>query len=299
MRGYGSPVSESSQPPAPCPACGHDQARLHWQRGAEQVWRCRRCGLMYRDPAHAELALSPEDRAERLGYAALAAAHDTRVVLEAPKIARLHTYAERLGVSLRGSRLLDVGAATGTLGVALQQGGWQVQYRGLEPDPAMRAHAPPDLDLLPVDLMAAELEPASADIVVLSDVLEHLPAPVEALERVRGWLRPGGMIYVEVPDESRLERRAALRRSMGMAGDLPTHPAHLSLFDRHTLAECLHRARFRSIDVYAVSIWTDPARIRLATPLPGPAARLAAGLFRATGLDRSLGQGALSAYARA
>lgn len=254
---------------------------------------------MYRDPALVELSLDPGQRAELLGYRVLAEAHDTRVDLEQPKLDRLDAYARRLGLQLRGSRLLDIGAATGSLGVALDRAGWQVDYTGLEPDPAMRAHAPPGLELLPVAVDRAELAPHSFDIAVLSDVLEHLPSPVDSLKRVRSWLRPGGMVYVEVPDESRLDRRARLRRLLGMGGDLPTHPAHLSLFDRHTLAECLHRARFRAIDVYAVSIWTDPARVRLATPLPAPLARAAADLVRWTALDRSLGQGALAAHARA
>lgn len=252
---------------------------------------------MYRDPARHELTLSAQQRADTLGYADLAAAHDTRVLLEAAKVDRIATYFQRLGGDLRGSRLLDVGAATGTLGVALAD--WDVAYTGLEPDPAMRAHAPAGLDLRPTSLADADLPEQGFDVVVLSDVLEHMPEPVDALARVKAALRPGGMVYVEVPDESELHRRAALRRRLGLYGGLPTHPAHVCLFDRHTVAEALHRARFRGIDVYAVSIWSDPRRLGLVLPLPGPATRLLAGAIKLSNLDRALGQGALAAYGRA
>lgn len=281
-----------------CPACRHGVASVPWQQGSERVWRCARCGLMYRDPANQELGRSADERATLLGYGDFVTHHADRVALEAGKIDRLRRYGQRLGVSLEGARLLDVGAATGTLGLALAEAGWKGQYTGLEPDPALRQAAPPGLDLRPTSLEEAELPDAFFDMVVLSDVLEHLASPVEALQRVRGWLRPGGMVYVEVPDESDLPRRAALRRRLGLYRGLPTHPAHLSLFDRHSLAESLHRARFRGIDVYAASIWGDPRRLRLVVPMPAGLARLAAGLIRLTDLDRALGQGALTAYGR-
>lgn len=283
----------------PCLLCGQPGSEVHWRDGDEVVWRCRRCGLVHRDPRHQELSRTPQERADVLGYAAFVHHHPARVAMEAPKISRLDRYGQRLGVALRGARLLDVGAATGTLALALARSGWQVRYTGLEPDPALRAAAPPDLDLRPFALEQADLPAHSFDIVVLSDVLEHLDAPVSALERVRGWLRPGGMLYVEVPDEQDLPRRARLRRALGLYGGLPTHPAHLSLFDRHSLAACLHQARFRGIDVYAASTWGDAGRLRLVLPLPVPVAAAAAAVIRVTALDRALGQGALTAYAKA
>lgn len=44
-----------------------------------------------------------------------------------------------------------------------------------------------------------DVAPASLDVVTLFHVLEHLPDPVGVLQQVRGLLKPGGRLVVEVP----------------------------------------------------------------------------------------------------
>jgi 2-polyprenyl-3-methyl-5-hydroxy-6-metoxy-1,4-benzoquinol methylase len=38
------------------------------------------------------------------------------------------------------------------------------------------------------------------DIITLNKVLEHVPDPIAMLRRTLDWLKPGGFVYVEVPD---------------------------------------------------------------------------------------------------
>ncbi|MBM3335830.1 methyltransferase domain-containing protein [Candidatus Sumerlaeota bacterium] len=45
------------------------------------------------------------------------------------------------------------------------------------------------------------------DRVILMDILEHSPDPGEILARVRQWLAPGGLIYVQIPIYESLHRR--------------------------------------------------------------------------------------------
>lgn len=47
--------------------------------------------------------------------------------------------------------------------------------------------------------LALPFREASADGVMLTEVLEHLPEPADALEEARRILRPGGLLYVTVP----------------------------------------------------------------------------------------------------
>lgn len=52
-------------------------------------------------------------------------------------------------------------------------------------------------------LEECEFDGPSFDLIRLSHVLEHMRDPVTALRQLAGWLRPGGVIYIEVPDIER------------------------------------------------------------------------------------------------
>jgi len=59
----------------------------------------------------------------------------------------------------------------------------------------------------------ADLEPAY-DAIFLVHTLEHLDDPVAALARIRGWLRPGGRLFVVVPNADAASRQIAV--NMGL-----------------------------------------------------------------------------------
>jgi SAM-dependent methyltransferase len=56
------------------------------------------------------------------------------------------------------------------------------------------------------------LGPSSVDAIVLLHVLEHLHDPLAALQRVAGWLRPGGMVLAGTPCTPEFARAAWERR---------------------------------------------------------------------------------------
>ena len=92
-------------------------------------------------------------------------------------------------------RVLDVGCGAGTLARRLTTVVPQVD--GVERSPAMLAEArrlaPDNLTLHPADAMDVDLPPGGYDAVVSSSVLHHLSLE-EALPRMAGWLRPGGVL---------------------------------------------------------------------------------------------------------
>ena len=58
-----------------------------------------------------------------------------------------------------------------------------------------------DLDRTIVgDLRTAEFPPGSFDVVYSSFVLEHVRGAEQVLERFLGWLAPGGLLVIKVPD---------------------------------------------------------------------------------------------------
>lgn len=84
---------------------------------------------------------------------------------------------------------------------------------GWDVSPTSVAHTRHALDVLaverPVALTLQNLFEADAradgrrfDAIVMSEILEHLEAPVPALRKAAEWLRPGGTIWVNVPANS-------------------------------------------------------------------------------------------------
>jgi SAM-dependent methyltransferase len=80
---------------------------------------------------------------------------------------------------------------------------------------AARAHAPPRVELLACDLMTQELQAESFDAIWSANTINHFTDPLAAVQRLAGWLRPGGRLAVGqsgfLPEmlfawDSRLER---------------------------------------------------------------------------------------------
>jgi ubiquinone/menaquinone biosynthesis C-methylase UbiE len=101
------------------------------------------------------------------------------------------------------SRIVDVGAGTGTLAIALVAAAPRASVVGVEPDPAILAIARTKdgadaVDWKPGLAGSLPLEDGSCDRVVMSLVLHHLDAATKraALEEARRVLRDGGRIHI-------------------------------------------------------------------------------------------------------
>ncbi|MGH9365558.1 MAG: class I SAM-dependent methyltransferase [Thermoanaerobaculia bacterium] len=108
-----------------------------------------------------------------------------------------------------GLRLLDLGAAGGHLGRAVRE---RCAYlAGVEPDRSLSASARDGYDdWRAVDALHAGDWEAPFDVVVCADVLEHLARPEALLERIRGWLKTGGLLLASLPNIANVSIRLAL-----------------------------------------------------------------------------------------
>ena len=118
-----------------------------------------------------------------------------------------------------GALVLDAGAGRGRLVQALRRSGFDA--RGIEPSGRGAAESA-SLERRAID----DHEDSGLDAVVLWHVLEHLEDPAAALERVRGWLRPGGLVLVAVPNAASLQAR--IGREGWLHWDAPRHRLHLT-----------------------------------------------------------------------
>ncbi|HWC12054.1 MAG TPA: methyltransferase domain-containing protein [Acidimicrobiales bacterium] len=149
--------------------------------------------------------------------------------------------------------VLDIGCATGYLARALVGRGCVVS--GLERDPEAAAEAAPDLDKLVVgdvesDDLAELFGPASYDVVVFGDVLEHLRDPLAALRSARAVLAPRGYVVASIPNIAHGSVRLALLqgrfdyRPIGLLDE-----THLRFFTRKSMERLFHLAGMAPVDV--------------------------------------------------
>ena len=102
-----------------------------------------------------------------------------------------------------GMRVLDAGCGAGG-NSALMKGAGAGEVVGIELHPAAAQQARAVCDVvLEGDLGDLDLEAiggAPFDLVLAIDVLEHLDSPEEALRRLVGLLRPGGLLVACIPN---------------------------------------------------------------------------------------------------
>ncbi len=177
----------------------------HPLQGGYDVVSCARCGTGYADAA-VDQATYDRYYAERAKYAAdvatLAGAQDDE---PAWVRARFDAVAARVaGLVGADARVLDIGCSTGGLLAALRRRGFR-DVGGLDPS-AVCAAAALELHGVAVGVGSLHRLPAGIgtfDCVCLTGVLEHVWDIDGAMAAITGLVRPGGAVYVEVPDASR------------------------------------------------------------------------------------------------
>jgi SAM-dependent methyltransferase len=97
--------------------------------------------------------------------------------------------------------ILDVGCATGELLLKLRGEGFG-DLTGLDPshDCVQRARSLHGLSMIEGVLGSRREGQLLFGAVILSAVLEHIPDTTTFLEELKGWLAPGGLVVIEVPD---------------------------------------------------------------------------------------------------
>jgi 2-polyprenyl-3-methyl-5-hydroxy-6-metoxy-1,4-benzoquinol methylase len=181
-------------------------------------------------------------------------------------------HAKLLAAVGTGKRVLDVGCSSGYLAHPLSERGNTIVGIELDPEAARAAEQFCERVLVgDVETTELPLEPASFDVVLCGDVVEHLRDPVAALARLRVFLKPGGSVVLSTPNIANWAIRLSLlggRWRYTERGILDR--THTHLFTRATLAEALQQAGYEHV------------RIDFSVPVPGDS-DLLDGLGRAVG----------------
>jgi len=193
--------------PQSCPTCETAPAERLGRRGGQAhrggagveclIWRCGGCGLIYPDPMpHPVGGLAQHYAVDADEYFQQ---HDTAQKEQAA----LALLREAEGLTGKG-RLLDIGSGRGELLRAAAGNGWRAV--GVETSPTFAEHAArhSGAEVRRESLERCGFGGGSFDVVILAAVLEHLYDPDETMKEVARVLRPGGALFVDVPNEEGL-----------------------------------------------------------------------------------------------
>lgn len=143
-------------------------------------------------------------------------------------------------------RYLEIGCGFGfSLDVARTVFGWSVQ--GIDPGFAARAGR----ELLGLDISSiylrtpADAGPEPFDLVLCSEVVEHIFEPLGFLSILRGVLAPGGTLLLTTPNAGEIRPETAA----GVLVPLLSPGYHVTLYSREGFEALLRRAGFTAVSV--------------------------------------------------
>jgi len=192
-----------------CPICGEADSDKLSSKDRYGLYApiviCKNCGLIRADPCMTEDSyIHFYKHVYRQLY----------VGVKAPDNAYFEK-AERAGavtcnflsnhMSVAGKRVLDVGCGSGALLKCLQNKGASVKGIDLGEEYLVYAIERYGIDLTNTDLFNLPNN-HEFDLIIYSDVLEHIKNPISHLEKIKGLLSPRGTLYIKVPSTKNIMR---------------------------------------------------------------------------------------------
>lgn len=246
---------------ATCGACGGSRSRVLGKRGGEAhrdgvgvlttIVQCVECSHMFPDPmpmpakGYGDLYEAPAEYFQ---------GHD----IERKKQMALNKLQEVERMLEGRGRYLDVGCGRGEALWAARERGWECE--GVDPSPSYLEWGRENLG---VEGRLGTLEEAQFprdhfDAVTMGSVLEHVYEPYSMLSEVQRVLKPGGVLWFDVPNESSLYTRIGnyYMRILGrdwVVNLAPTFPPyHVQGFNPRSVKTLLGRV---GLEVERLQVW--------------------------------------------
>ena len=220
----------------PCPSCGSGSARFERALRGFQLERCASCALVFVNPRPTEASLTSlylrkNPSAQADFYARTISPSQ---LWEYDRILK-----DIAGYQPAKGRLLDLGCAAGYFMQRAMAAGFEAHGIDLATWVADITRQRGIANVRVGKLAEAGFPDAWIDAIHSSQVLEHLPEPHGELNEIRRILRPGGILYLNVPNYQCLS--IVLGRD---DFELNLPPEHVAYYTPRTLKRLLERTGF-------------------------------------------------------
>jgi 2-polyprenyl-3-methyl-5-hydroxy-6-metoxy-1,4-benzoquinol methylase len=167
----------------------------------------------------------------------------------------------------KNKHVLEVGTSTGYVTKILRERGNSVIGIEIDKDAAKMARQycksiiVGDVEELDFD---AYIEPASMDVILLADVLEHLRWPGRILDKAKKYLKPNGYLVVSLPNVSHGDLILNLLNgdfrytSQGLLDE-----THLRFFGRRNIGDIFNRGGYEIKDIHITRIPVGATELKL------------------------------------
>ncbi len=244
-----------------CVLCNSNESRLIFEEGQIAIVECKSCGLAYNNPRICEEKelkkvydekyfggkdfsfsdIIVESWAGNSNYISSFYEKKEEITQNFLKILNeIERYKKEKG------RFLELGCAYGFFLDVVRNRGWEAHGVEISNDSANYARQELKLDVKIGTLEEANYPDEYFDVIFLSDVLEHLPNPIEILKEINRILKPDGILRMLVPNDlyclsvwiKKIIRGTKYRKP----SVLP--PIHLYFFSKDTLQKALKKTGF-------------------------------------------------------
>jgi 2-polyprenyl-3-methyl-5-hydroxy-6-metoxy-1,4-benzoquinol methylase len=189
-----------------------------------EVNRCKSCGFVYLASWEQSLAKSQE----LYDYYGRLSEDDLTRRYSPENRTRQQELLNALAGYTQGRRLLDVGCGDGQLLQTAKDEGWDALGIDLSESAILLCHRR-ELAASKTDFFDGSLDEKRFDVIIMSELVEHVPSPQRFLKRAEELLAADGVLYLTTPNFGSLARR--------MLGETWSviHPEHIGYFERSTL----------------------------------------------------------------
>jgi SAM-dependent methyltransferase len=227
-----------------CPICGSDGPalrlrapdRFHMRKDYYRLLECRSCSFVWLDDMPA-----PEEMPYHYGvdyHRAVTASGEVKLLL---RWGPTRDTVMKLG---RPGALLDVGCSSGPFLRTLRDGPWKLYGLEISPDEAKTAEASSGAEVFVGTVLDAPFPDESFEVITACHFLEHAHELREVVRTMWRWLKPGGILYIQVPNIESFE--SYIFKSYWYGLELPRHLWH---FSPASLRELLRPAGFEEVYV--------------------------------------------------
>jgi SAM-dependent methyltransferase len=216
-----------------CPLCdaGSDKARRLPKFSKDHLVRCGSCKFVY-----SLLIPNDEDYARVYGNYNYAAEDESRTDLN---ILKEREIASRLARYRQTGKVLDMAAGAGRFLVHFRDLGFTIYATEFSEKMCLYLEAK-GITTYRGGLFPEGAEPGSFDVVVFTEIIEHINNPIPVLTEINRLLRPGGCVYITTPNFASLERRL-----IGPTWGMLMWPEHITYWSPRHLDLALGKTGFR------------------------------------------------------
>jgi len=248
-----------------CPVCGGTPRQLDGD-AAKDAWICKRC-------KHSFIGTLPTD--EELSAIYETYGYDGEAGRYSPPYLDviIRDLTRSFAPYRKTNKLLDVGFGAGNLLRIAQDEGWHSHGVELSAAAVEYGNERKIGTLYEGDFLTLPIEKGAFDVVVMSELIEHLVDPSIFLRRAHELLRPGGLLYMTTP-----HGRGVSGRALSATWSVLRPPEHLQLFSIPSLKRSLEDAGFSRAKITTQGLLPHELVAKLRSSVNG--VRTAAGLSR-------------------